>query len=46
MHLLIPIALAVGVAIYAKKNCYMVVFFVASMIAAVLVGMELQEGRE
>lgn len=44
MHLLIPIAVAVGVAIYAKTNCKMVLFFVASIAAAIFIGMEIQEG--
>ena len=44
MHLLIPIAGAVIVAVLAKRHGSMVTFFVASLVAALLIGMEIQEG--
>lgn len=44
MHLLIPIAVAIIVAICARRRCSMTVFYVASVIAAILIGMEVQEG--
>ena len=43
MHLLIPIGLAVAVAVIAKRKCYLEVFYIASLVAAVLIGMEIQE---
>lgn len=44
MHLIIPIIAAIALAIYAKKECRMVLFFVASLAAALMIGMEIQEG--
>ena len=44
MHLLLPIAAAVIVAVIAKRRCALTVFYVASIVAAVFIGMEIQEG--
>jgi hypothetical protein len=46
VHLILPIIIALGVAVYAKRQCKMVVFFVASVVAALLIGMEIQEGMD
>jgi len=46
MHLLFPIGIAVIVAIVGYRRKSIGVFFVFSLIAAVLVGMEIQEWKE
>jgi len=46
MHLIIPIIAAIIVAVYAKKECKLVLFFVASIAAAIMIGMEIQEGLD
>ncbi len=46
MHLIIPIIAAIVLAIYAHRECKMVLFFVASIAAAIMIGMEIQEGMD
>jgi hypothetical protein len=43
MHLILPLLVAVGVAIWSYKTCRMKVFYAASLIAAILIGMEVNE---
>ena len=46
MHLILPLLVALGVAVWSYKTCRMKAFYIASIIAAILVGMELQEGMD
>ena len=46
MHLILPIIIAAGVAVWGYRTCNMKAFYIASVIAAILIGMEIQEGKE
>lgn len=46
MHLILPIIVAGAVAVWGYRTCNMKAFYIASIIAAILVGMEIQEGQE
>lgn len=46
MHLILPIIAAIAVSIWSYKTCRMKVFYVASILAAALIGMEIQEGMD